>query len=149
LRGLLGRRAGYAVSRAKNVVLQSAASRLCRRRPELAKAVLRRGVRNQLPEGYAVDTHFAPKYAPWDQRLCLVPDGDLFRAISRGQVSVVTDELDGFTPGGIQLGSGRELPADIVVTATGLNLLALGGIRFVVDGQPGELTETMGYKGVV
>jgi monooxygenase len=149
LRRLLGRRAGYAVSRAKNVVLQSASYRLCRRRPELAKAVLRRGVRKQLPDGYAVDTHFAPKYAPWDQRLCLVPDGDLFRAISRGQVSVVTDEIDGFTPGGIRLGSGRELPADIVVTATGLNLLALGGIRFVVDGQPVELPDTMAYKGVM
>lgn len=149
LRRVLGDRLGYAVTRAKNVVVQSATYQLCRRRPEFVRSVLRKQVVKQLPDGYEVDTHFAPRYDPWDQRLCLVPDGDLFRAIRAGTVSVVTDQIERFTAGGIRLESGRELPADIVVTATGLNLLALGGIEYVVDGRPVELPDTMAYKGIM
>jgi cation diffusion facilitator CzcD-associated flavoprotein CzcO len=102
-----------------------------------------------LPPGYDVDTHFAPKYNPWDQRLCLIPDGDLFAAISGGRAAMVTDHIDTFTEKGVRLRSGAELDADIVVTATGLNLLPIGGIELTVDGTPVELGESMVYKGMM
>ena len=149
LRGLLGDRAGYAVTRAKNVLVQTATYQLSRRRPDFVRSVLRKQVIRQLPDGYDVDTDFAPRYDPWDQRLCLVPEGDLFKAIRAGTVSVVTDQIERFTTDGIRLESGRELPAEVVVTATGLNLLALGGIDYVVDGEQVELSETMAYKGMM
>jgi hypothetical protein len=103
----------------------------------------------QLPPGYDVDTHFNPAYNPWDQRLCLVPDGDLFKAISNGSASVVTDRIETFTERGLRLESGAELEADIVVTATGLRLLAFGGIQLAVDGRGVRLPETMAYKGMM
>jgi cation diffusion facilitator CzcD-associated flavoprotein CzcO len=96
-----------------------------------------------------VDTHFKPAYDPWDQRLCLVPDGDLFRSIREGGVDVVTDHVERFTSRGILLRSGRELEADVVVTATGLNLLAFGGITMVVDGEEVDLPSTMAYRGMM
>jgi monooxygenase len=104
---------------------------------------------NALPAGYDVDTHFNPRYGPWDQRLCLVPDGDLFKAISRGRASIVTDAIDRFTPDGIRLASGEELPADIIVSATGLNLQVIGGIELVVDGEPVSFPERLAYKGMM
>lgn len=110
---------------------------------------IRKGVQAQLPEGYDVDTHFSPRYDPWDQRVCLVPDGDLFTAIRRGHASVVTDRMNTFTPDGLRLTSGAELPADIVVLATGLNLLALGGMQLAVDGRDVRLRDTVGYKGMM
>ncbi len=122
---------------------------LSRRRPETVKRLLRRAVQRQLPDGYDVDTHFAPRYDPWDQRLCLVPDGDLFRAISAGTASVVTDTIDRFTPGGVLLASGTELPADVIVTATGLELLFLGGIALAVDGEPVDVPDALVYKGMM
>ena len=88
--------------------------------------------------GYDVDTHFKPRYNPWDQRVCLVPDGDLFEAIRDGRASIVTDQIETFTETGIRLASGEELEADLVVTATGLNLLALGGMDLAVDGARGR-----------
>ena len=103
----------------------------------------------QLPEGYDIDRHFSPRYDPWDQRLCLVPDGDLFRALRRGTAEIVTDTIARFTKSGILLTSGTELPADIIVTATGLNLLMLGGIELKVDGVPVEVSEAMTYKGMM
>jgi cation diffusion facilitator CzcD-associated flavoprotein CzcO len=113
------------------------------------KAILRRWAKRQLPRGYAMDTHFKPYYNPWDQRLCVVPDGDLFRAIRSGRASVVTDRIDTFTETGVKLRSGEELPADLIVTATGLDLLAIGGVRLAVDGREIELSETMSYKGMM
>jgi monooxygenase len=104
-------------------------------------------VRKALPEGYDVERHFTPPYNPWDQRLCLVPNGDLFAAISRGDASVVTDHIDTFTPNGIRLRSGEVLEADIVVTATGLNLVMLGEVHIVVDGEPVDFAHTWSYKG--
>ena len=95
---------------------------------------MRHGLAGQLPPDVDIDTHFTPRYEPWDQRLCLAPDGDLFRAIRAGRASVVTDEVGAVHPRRVLLASGRELPADVIVTATGLNLRALGGIRLVVDG---------------
>src|SRR5207248_9911026 len=123
--------------------------RLSRRRPTLMRKLIRRAAVKQLPAGYDVDTHFNPRYQPWDQRLCLAPDGDLFAAISSGRASVVTDELVEFTETGLRLASGAELAADIVVTATGLRLLVLGGIRLAVDGRDVKIPETMAYKGMM
>jgi monooxygenase len=122
---------------------------LCQRRPGLVRKLLRRGVERQLPAGYDVDTHFTPRYDPWDQRLCVAPDGDLFRAIRQGQASVVTDTIDSFTETGIRLTSGAELGADIIVTATGLDLLFLGGVALTVDGGDPGITDRLTYKGMM
>jgi len=119
----------YALTRRKNIWLQKTIYRLSQRRPRFMRAVIRGAAKRQLPEGYAVDVHFNPTYSPWDQRLCAVPDGDLFKVLGRGSASIVTDRIASFTQSGIRLESGAELPADIVVSATGLNLLAFGGIR--------------------
>jgi monooxygenase len=147
LRRLLPTRWAYGIVRWKNVLLATGFYTLSRRRPHLVKGMIRRGVQRRLPEGFEVDTHFKPRYNPWDQRLCLVPDGDLFDAISRDSVSLVTDEIDSFTESGIRLASGRELEADLIITATGLQLQPIGGTELVVDGQPVELPKTMVYKG--
>jgi len=122
---------------------------LSQRRPALVKKILRRRLEQQLPEGYDIGTHFTPSYDPWDQRVCLVPDGDLFRAIRDGKVEVVTDHIDTFTETGIRLRSGRELEAEIVVSATGLELLFLGGIETSVDGEPVDLPNKLTYKGMM
>ena len=149
LREHLPHRAAYAVTRWKNVLVSTGIYQLSRRRPELMRALIRKGTVAQLPEGYDVDTHFKPAYDPWDQRLCLVPDGDLFRAIRRGGVEVVTDRIAEFTERGIRLESGAELEADVVVTATGLNLLAFGGMDLVVDEEKVHLPDTMAYKAMM
>ncbi|MGH2878490.1 MAG: FAD-containing monooxygenase EthA, partial [Solirubrobacteraceae bacterium] len=120
-----------------------------KKRPGLVKWILRKQVERRLPPGYDIDTHFTPDYDPWDQRLCLVPNGDLFAALGQGSASVVTDHVDTFTETGIKLRSGKELQADVIVTATGLNLLALGGIELAVDGREVVLGETMSYKGMM
>ena len=121
---------------------------LSRRRPALVRKVLMGGVAKQLPEGYDVDTHFSPRYNPWDQRLCVVPDGDLFAAIRAGNASVVTDQIVRITPTGIELASGDTLPADVIVTATGLDLLFLGGIELSVDGVDVDVSKRLTYKGM-
>jgi len=149
LRRVLPKRAAFALVRWKNVLLQTGFYQLSRRRPELVKRLIRRGVERALPLGYDVDTHFTPRYNPWDQRMCLVPDGDLFTVISAGGAEVVTDRIEAFTEGGIRLESGDELEADIVVTATGLNLLFLGGMRLSVDGKPVDVAKAMAYKGMM
>jgi cation diffusion facilitator CzcD-associated flavoprotein CzcO len=149
LRPVIGDRGAYAVTRWKNIALQSLFYRLARRRPQLVRGLLRKGAMAQLPPGYDVDTHFQPRYQPWDQRLCLAPDGDLFRAIRHGQASVVTDAIAAFTPSGLLLESGAALEADIIITATGLRLLALGGITLLVDGREVKLPEALVYQGVM
>jgi monooxygenase len=149
LRKLLGDRASYPVTRWKNVALTTLLYQVSRRRPELVKKLIRSGVSRQLPAGYDVGTHFSPRYQPWDQRLCLVPDGDLFKAIRAGKASVVTGQIEEFTSGGIRLASGAHLEADIVVTATGLNLMLLGGMTVSVDGRRVDPAETFAYKGMM
>jgi len=149
LRKLLPDRAVYPIVRWKNVVIQSLFYQLSRRRPRLVKKIIRQGVVRSLPPGYEVDKHFRPKYNPWDQRMCLVPNGDLFKAIREGSATVVTETIDRFTADGIKLDSGEELEADVIVTATGLNLLFLGGMELVVDGEPVELSKKMAYKGMM
>jgi monooxygenase len=139
----------YAAVRWKNVLQQSALYGACKKWPQRMRKILLGYVGRQLPEGYDVEKHFGPHYNPWDQRLCLVPSGDLFRAIRRGQAEMVTDTIERFTATGIRLNSGQELPADIIITATGLNLQLFGGATVTVDGQPVDLTKTMAYKGMM
>jgi cation diffusion facilitator CzcD-associated flavoprotein CzcO len=123
--------------------------RACRHFPGLMKRVLRRQLVGQLPAGYDIDTHFTPRYNPWDQRFCVVPNGDLFRAIRVGAATVVTDHIETFTPTGLRLRSGVHLDADIVVTATGLDLLFLGGMALTVDGATVDMAQTLTYKGMM
>jgi monooxygenase len=149
LRRVLPDRAVYSIVRWKNVLLQTGFYQLSRRRPEVVKRMIRRGVEKALPAGYDVDRHFTPRYDPWDQRMCLVPNGDLFAAIRDGGASVVTDTIERFTERGIRLDSGEELEADVIVTATGLNLLFLGGIELAVDGEAVDVPRRMTYKGMM
>ena len=146
---VLGDKRGYALTRRKNIVKQRAVYRLCQHFPGAARRVIRHLNARQLPAGYPVDEHFNPAYNPWDQRLCTVPDADLFRAISNGSASVVTDRIATFTENGIRLESGRELDADVIVTATGLNLQPFGGMSLTVDGDPVHLPDTVAYKGMM
>ncbi|GAA3946954.1 NAD(P)/FAD-dependent oxidoreductase [Allohahella marinimesophila] len=149
LRRLLPERWAFALTRRKNIAISSAVWRFCQKYPKMARRFIRHFNRKALPEGYPVDEHFNPPYNPWDQRLCAVPDGDLFRAISKGKASVVTDHIEAFTDKGVTLKSGRELEADIIVTATGLNLLVFGGIKLTVDGQPVDYSEKVAFKGMM
>ena len=149
LRRRLPPRLAYSIVRRKNIVLTQLNYRLSRRTPDLMKGLIRRGLVKNLPPDFDVVTHFSPPYQPWDQRLCLVPDGDLFGAVREGKASIVTGRVDRFTPKGVLLTSGDELPADIVVTATGLALLVLGGTTLDVDGVPVDPSTTVGYKGMM
>ncbi len=119
------------------------------RQPKIMRRVLRRGVEAELPDSYDIDTHFTPHYDPWDQRLCAAPGGDFFAAIRAGNAEVVTDHVETFTETGIQLRSGEHLEADIVVSATGLELLFLGGMDLSVDGEAVDITERLVYKGMM
>ena len=145
----MGEERSYAVTRWKNIAVQSALYRLSRHRPGLVRALVRKANVASLPPGYAVDTHFNPTYDPWDQRMCVVPDGDLFRAIRHGRADVVTDRIRTFTETGIELESGEHLDADLVVTATGLNLRVFGGARLSVDGEVVEPSQTMAYRAMM
>lgn len=147
-RVLPARLSGPAVRWFKALTTQ-ALFRISRRHPAAVKRLLRALTKAQLPDGYDIDTHFTPRYDPWDQRLCVVPDGDLFKAIRAGTASVVTDEVETFTPDGLRLRSGAELAADIVVTATGLELLFIGGIEIAVDGEALHLPDKLTYKGMM
>jgi cation diffusion facilitator CzcD-associated flavoprotein CzcO len=149
LRAKLPARQAHSMIRWKNVMLATLIYQLSRRRPRLMKSLISKGVARRLPAGYDVATHFSPTYAPWDQRLCVAPNGDLFRAIREGQASVATGAIDTFTETGVRLASGEEIPADIIVTATGLNLLLFGGMRLEVDDRPVDLSKTVGYKGMM
>ena len=149
LRSLLGEKRGYAVARRKNILQQQAVWRFCQKYPKAARRLIRRYNRKLLPAGYPVDEHFNPPYDPWDQRLCAVPNGDLFRAIREGRASVATDRIARFTATGVLLESGRTLEADLIVTATGLNVQAMGGIELTVDGEPVRLADTVAYKGMM
>ncbi len=139
----------YAIMRKKSLHDQEFLVRLAREEPEFTRAELINGVRQLLPEGFDVETHFTPRYRPWQQRLALVPDGDLFKAVGAGQVSFVTDEIATFTEKGVALKSGDDLNADIIVTATGFDLSILGDIPFVVDGTPLDPAGTVTYRGIM
>ncbi|MEW6768660.1 MAG: NAD(P)/FAD-dependent oxidoreductase [Pseudomonadota bacterium] len=147
LRGISPKLAWH-MTRWRNVMMQLYFYKLCRRNPERAKNMILGAAKKELPEGY-VETHFTPRYNPWEQRLCLIPDGDMFKAINAGKAEVVTSAIDTFTKDGIRLADGRELPADIIVTATGLNLQVLGGMQIVVDGKSVDMAQTLNYKGMM
>ena len=149
LRRVLPSRWSEPTIRWSHALLTQGSYRFCRRFPNAARRALRRGVEAQLPDGYDVDTHFSPKYDPWDQRLCADPEGEFFAAIRQGRATVVTDTIDRFTPSGVRLASGTELAADVVVTATGLELLYLGGIDLSVDGEKVDVSERLVYKGTM
>ncbi|MGY1731485.1 flavin-containing monooxygenase [Geodermatophilus sp. SYSU D01045] len=149
LRKWFGDERGYALTRRKNIAQQRAIWSFCQKHPKAARTVIRWVNTKQLPEGFDVDTHFNPPYDPWDQRLCAVPNGDLFRAIREGEADVVTDRIVTFDETGIELASGRHLDADVIVTATGLNVQAFGGVAVTVDGAPVTLSETVSYKGMM
>jgi cation diffusion facilitator CzcD-associated flavoprotein CzcO len=149
LRRVLPIKLAYLLTRWKNVLFGMLFFQLSRRRPESIKKLILKRVRKELGPEYDVGTHFTPRYNPWDQRLCLVPNGDLFEAIKAGKVDVVTDQIETFTPQGIALRSGKQLAADLIVTATGLNLQLLGGVQVSVDGRDVALAQTLNYKGMM
>jgi monooxygenase len=149
LRKILPEKLAYRLIRWKNIQIQRWIYRQSRINPDRIKRRLIGMVRKQLGPDYDVARHFTPRYMPWDQRLCLVPDADLFKAIRSGKAEVVTDEIERFTAGGIRLASGAELPADVVVTATGLDLVVLGGAEYSVDREPVNFPHTWSYKGMM
>lgn len=149
LKALFGEDRGHALARRKNIAQQQLVWRFCQKHPQAARRLIRSINTRMLPPGYPVDEHLSPPYGPWDQRLCAVPDGDLFRAIRAGRAEIVTDRIEGFTESGIRLASGRTLEADVVVTATGLNVQAMGGVTLEVDGEPVTLADTVAYKGMM
>jgi len=149
LRKLMSRERAGAVMRWMLAVGSQLFFQLSQRRPALVKQMLRRGLERRLPAGYDIDTHFTPRYDPWDQRLCAAPDGDFFAAIREGKASVVTDRIARFTENGLRLESGAELAADVIVTATGLEMLFLGGIELTVDGRTIDAPKRLVYKGMM
>src|SRR4029077_17775111 len=149
LRKCLPPNLAHSVARWKNILISIGIYQLSRRAPGFTRQLLRKAAVVSLPQGYEVDKHFNPRYQPWDQRLCLVPDADLYRAISKGGASVVTGEIETLTENGIRLRSGEQLEADIIVSATGLQMLALGGVRVAVDGLNVDVGKMFVYKGVM
>jgi cation diffusion facilitator CzcD-associated flavoprotein CzcO len=149
LRRILPARWAYAITRWKNVLAQQWVYHRTRVAPESVRKILLKRVREELGPDYDIDTHFTPRYNPWDQRLCLIPNSDLFAAIRSGKASVVTDRIATFEENGIRLASGEILEADIVVSATGLKLAVLGDIAVRIDGEVTDLAKTWSYKGVM
>ena len=149
LRRVLPLRTALQLVRWKNILINIAIYQISRLSPSRMRRMLRAGAVKDLPQGYEVDKHFNPRYQPWDQRLCLIPDSDLYKAISSGKASIVTAEIETFTERGIRLKSGEYLDADIVVSATGLRMLALGGVHLLVDGEPVQTSREFIYKGTM
>ncbi|GAA4394801.1 NAD(P)/FAD-dependent oxidoreductase [Nibrella viscosa] len=149
LKKVLPERWAYRFTRWMNLSLSMIMFALSRQFPRQTKKLIMKGAARQLPPGFPVEQHFSPSYNPWDQRLCVVPDGDLFTSISSGKASVVTDEISHFTESGIRLKSGDELPADIIVLATGLQLRLMGGVSISVNGKPVQTKDVMIYKGMM
>ena len=149
LRRRLSTPLAYAITRWKNVLFTLWFYRYCRRNPERARAMITRWIQRDLGPDFDLSTHFNPRYNPWEQRVCLVPDGDLFEAMRQRRASIVTDRIETFTEKGIRLASGVELEADLIVTATGLNLLFLGGLEATVDGVRVDFAKTYNYKGMM
>ncbi|MES2097869.1 MAG: NAD(P)/FAD-dependent oxidoreductase [Pseudomonadota bacterium] len=148
LRAKLPSKIAYGITRWRNVLFGMFFYRLARKKPDQTKERIIDMVRTHLPDA-DIETHFTPTYNPWDQRLCLVPDGDLFAAIRDGKAEVVTDQIERFTADGIALKSGKTLPADVIVTATGLELQLLSDVQFSVDGEAKDLSKSINYKGMM
>ena len=146
---LLPEKAAYVATRWKAITQSTVQYQIARKFPNYFRKVLRTMAERRLPEGYDFDKHFSPSYKPWDQRVCAAPRGDLFKAIRRGTADVVTDTIERFTEKGIQLSSGEELEADIIITATGLNVRLFGGADILRNGQTVPLPDLMAYKGMM
>jgi monooxygenase len=142
-------KAAHAANRWKWIVFSTFQYQFSRKFPGQMRKTLLTMAKRRLPKDYDVEKHFGPSYNPWDQRLCLAPNGDLFKTIRKGQADVVTDTIDRFTKTGIKLNSGQELEADIIITATGLNLQLFGGAEIRRNGAPVELNDTMAFKGMM
>ncbi|MEU6563782.1 flavin-containing monooxygenase [Nocardia nova] len=149
IRELLPAGLAHRVIRTKNILFNVGFYQYCRRRPQAARKLLTGLTTRILKDEKLVAEHFTPEYNPWDQRLCAVPDADFFKAMRKGKAEVVTDHIDSFVPEGIRLRSGKVLPADIVVSATGLKLLAFGGISLEVDGEPVNLSDRFVWQGTM
>jgi cation diffusion facilitator CzcD-associated flavoprotein CzcO len=149
LRGLISPARVYSLVRWRNVLRTMVVFQLCRRAPGLMRRVFMRLAAARLPAGYDLETHFTPTYNPWDQRVCLASDGDLFRVLSDGSASIVTAKIERFTADGIRLVGGETIAADVIVTATGLDMLMLGGLGLTVDGEPVDIGSTVAYKGMM
>lgn len=149
IRKWLPRRMAYSINRWRSILIQMLFYQLCKRRPEWGARYLMDGIKRQLGDDKALLQHFRPDYAPWDQRVCLVPDGDFFKAVRNGGVTMVTDHIDSFTDNGIRVKSGQHIDSDIIVTATGLNLEPFGGIPLSVDGRDVVLNDHYVYKGMM
>jgi monooxygenase len=149
MRRKLPERVAYTFTRWKLILLNLVFYYLSRWWPGAMKRMIKKGVRDELGDDYDVDKHFTPPYNPWDQRLCLVPDADLFKSIRSGKAGIVTDHIEAFTPTGVKLQSGEELRADIIVTATGLVMKLMKGVELFVDGEQVDLSKTVGYKGMM
>jgi cation diffusion facilitator CzcD-associated flavoprotein CzcO len=138
----------YRLARTRNVAFQLGFYKLSRAFPNLLRKVLLGLAKRQLGQNFDM-RHFSPRYKPWDERLCVVPDGDLFEVLRQGKASIVTDQIDSFTETGIRLTSGQTLEADVIITATGLDLLLFGGMQLAVDGKPFDAAKSMGYRGIM
>ncbi|WMS87856.1 flavin-containing monooxygenase [Pleionea litopenaei] len=149
LRPLLSEKAAFALTRKFNIAKQKWVYSFCQRFPKQARRLIRKFNSDVLPKNYPVDKHFCPPYEPWDQRLCAAPNGDFFKAISQGAASIVTDQIDSFSSKGINLSSGEQIEADIIITATGLNLAPLGGLIPKINNTPVQLNECITYKGML
>ncbi len=145
----VGPNLAHGITRWKNLLYGMWIFKMCRAKPMQVKARLLGLLKDQLPPGYDINTHFNPRYKPWDQRMCLVPDGDIFKAISTQRVQIVTDQIERFTATGMVLKGGQELPADTVVTATGLQLQTMAGMTMSVDGRALKASELVSYKGMM
>lgn len=146
---ILPQKLNYDITRWKNVCLAIAIFQLSKRRPQTVKKLIKKYITYELGSDYDIDKHLTPDYNPWDERMCLAPDADFFKALKGGKADIVTDHIDTFTEKGIRLKSGVELEADIIVTATGLNMVPLGEVKFTIDGTPLNIAEKMVYKGLM
>ncbi|NMO01108.1 NAD(P)/FAD-dependent oxidoreductase [Gordonia sp. TBRC 11910] len=149
LKRTFGDKRGFAMARQKNILQQKALYKLCQRFPDQARKVIRSTNARLLPDAFDVDTHFNPPDNPWDQRLCVVPDGDLFRTLRHGQASIATGHIKTFTETGVELTDGTVLDADIIITATGLNLQLFGGMAISTDGEAVDLSKSVAYRGAM
>jgi cation diffusion facilitator CzcD-associated flavoprotein CzcO len=149
MRRLFGTDRAHPIIRRRNIAQQRLIWRLSRRFPAQMRKFIRWANKKSLPEGFPVDEHFNPPYNPWDQRLCFVPDGDFFESIRSGKASVVTDRIRTLTEAGVELESGAVVEADIIITATGLNIRPFGGARLTIDGDPVQLHDKVAYRGVM
>ena len=149
LRKILPRKAAYSATRIKNVLISIIFFEIAQRWPGWVKNQVHKYIRDELGEDYDIDKHFTPKYNPWDERFCAAPDGDFFQSLKKGDASVVTDHIERFTKTGIQLKSGEHIEADLIIPATGLEMLLAGGMAMQVDGREISPPETVSYRGMM